>query len=382
MTNALARYLDIESEDDLTRIVFGFLDLLGSTALTEILKLPDGELSNEFRVEFHTRIDPRAERIPDVLIADADTTVMVEAKRGTDFDADQLRDEHEDLRRFGNKGKRLLLVTGHESRPSQLDEIDLEHVKWLSWRDIALRVSRCDRSALSETQIRLIDLLRTKLEEEGYVPFTGFSEQLLQEFSEIRRLSERYYENIARFHRDIEGKIGDRGLQAKNMWRDGVSQDFNRFPADLRFVSSRLWIAYGEPDFAINNKHQHYLFVAFCVETEETPIVRVGYSLSPKQSTSNREDLVDNADEIVQFVTETDSQLLQTDRNFHMIEQFSDESEMNSVLNSADALGYIDRLQIITEYESTRLTDPKLTEEVANDLIALHDFTYPRLYPQ
>lgn len=381
MTSALARYLDIESEDDLTRIVFGFLDLLGSGVLTEVLKLPDGELSNEYRVEFHTRIDPRAERIPDVLIGDANTTVMIEAKRGTDFDPEQLQDEHADLCQFGNEQKRLLLVTGHESRPSQLDEIDLEYVEWLSWRDIALRVSRCDRSALSETQLRLIDLLRAKLEEEGYVPFTGFSEQLLQEFSQIRKLSERYYENIARFHRDIEGKLGDQGLQAKNMWRDGVSQDFNRFPADLRFVSSRLWIAYGEPDFAINNKHQHYLYVAFCVETEETPIVRVGYSLSPKQNSSTREILIDNADVIVQFVTETGSQLLQTDRNFHIIEQFSDESEMNSKLNSADELSYVDRLQIVMEYESTRLTDPKLTELVVNDLVELHEFTYPQLYP-
>ncbi|QCS44666.1 hypothetical protein [Natrinema versiforme] len=82
MTDALARYLDIESEDNLTRIVFGFLELLGSTVLTEVLELSEGELSNEFYVEFHTRIDPRAERIPDVLIADADTTVMIEAKRG------------------------------------------------------------------------------------------------------------------------------------------------------------------------------------------------------------------------------------------------------------------------------------------------------------
>ena len=382
MTNALTRYLDIESEDDLTRIVFGFLDLLGPRVLTEVLELPDGELSNEFRVEFHTRIDPRAERIPDVLIADADTTIMIEAKRGTDFDPDQLREEHDDLCRFGNERKRLLLVTGHESRPSQLDDVDFEYVEWLSWRDIALRVSRCDRSALSETQIRLIELLRSKLKEEGYVPFTGFSEQLLQDFSQIRRLSERYYKNIARFHRDIEGRLGDHGLQAKNMWRDGVSQDFNRFPAELRFVSSRLWIAYGEPDFAINNKHQHYLFVAFCVETDEMPIVRVGYSLSPKQNSATREALIDNADEIIRFVSETDSQLLQTDRNFHVIEQFSDESEMNSKLNSADALSYIDRLQIVTEYESTRLTDPKLTEHVAEDLITLHEFTYPRLYPE
>ncbi|MFA9427114.1 hypothetical protein [Natronorubrum sp. A-ect3] len=381
MTDALARHLDIESEDDLTRIVFGLLDLLGPTVLSQVLELSDDELSREVQVDFHTRIDPRAERVPDVVISDADTMVMIEAKRGTDFDPEQLQDEHEDLRQFGNERKQLLLVTGHKARPSQLDSLDLEYVEWLSWRDIALRVSKCDRSTLSETKTQLITLLRTKLEEEGYMPFTGFSEQLLDEFSQIRRLSERYYKNVARFHRDIEGRLGERGLKAKNMWRDGVSQDFNRFPADLRFVSSNLWIAYGEPDFAINNKNQHYLFVAFCIDTGETPLIRVGYSMSPKQNTANREALINNADEIVQFVVETDSQLLQTDRNFHIVEQFSDESEANSILNSADRLSYMDRVQIVIEYDSSRLSDPELTELVADDLVMLHEFTHPRLYP-
>lgn len=45
MTDALARYLTIEGEDDLTRIVFGVLEVLGPTVPTEVL----GLLGRRFR---------------------------------------------------------------------------------------------------------------------------------------------------------------------------------------------------------------------------------------------------------------------------------------------------------------------------------------------
>lgn len=210
MSDALKRYLDIESEDDLTRIVFGLLELLGPTVLTDILELSDGSLSDDVQVAFHTRIDPLADRIPDVLIEDSEMTVMIEAKRGTELDLEQLRDEHDDLHQFGNEQKRLVLVSGHESKPSQLDEVDLEFVDWIGWRDVALRISRYDQDTLSETKRRLAELLRTKLEEEGYVPFAGFSDGLLEDLARIHSLTEHYHQHIARFHRDVEGRLGDR----------------------------------------------------------------------------------------------------------------------------------------------------------------------------
>ena len=224
MGDALARYFVIENEDDLTRIVFGILELLGPSVLAAVLDIPSQTFSDDVTVEFHERIHPRADRVPDVLITDSDVTVMIEAKRGTDFNPNQLRDEHEDLRQFGNEQKRLVLISGHESSPARLEEVEVEFLDWLGWEDIVLQISRFDGSELSETQHRLIALLNTILEEEGYLPFTGFSERLFEEFPAARDLLEHYRKQLARFHRAIEAQLADSGLQAKSMWRDGISQ--------------------------------------------------------------------------------------------------------------------------------------------------------------
>ncbi|GAB3026850.1 hypothetical protein GCM10025298_13840 [Natronobiforma cellulositropha] len=63
MTDALARYLTVESEDDLTRIVFGVLELLAG-----ILELPEGVFSTGCDVDFYIRIDSRTSQAPDTLI--------------------------------------------------------------------------------------------------------------------------------------------------------------------------------------------------------------------------------------------------------------------------------------------------------------------------
>ncbi|WP_254863126.1 hypothetical protein [Halovivax gelatinilyticus] len=306
---------------------------------------------------------------------------MIEAKLGTEFDPEQLQEEHDDLQRFGRAQKHLFLVSGHDSQPASLDDLDLEHAEWLGWREIAIGISRCDRSKLSKSQQGLLDLLRSKLEEEGYVPFTGFPDQLLDDLPTVWELSKQYHRYIARFHRDVEGRLSESGLQAKNMWRDGISQDFNRFPGEMKFVPTHLWIAYGKPEFAINNKNQHYLFVAFCVEGRRTPAMRVGYSVSPKQSEASREMLIECADEIVEFLTEHEWALLCTDWNFNVIDRVDEPSEMTTVLKGADALGDFDRVQIAAEYDPERLADHRLAEQVADDLVEFHKFTLPRLYP-
>jgi len=374
MTDALSRYLTIENEDDLTRVVFGVLDVLGPTLFAEILDLPEEWTSEALRIEFHTRIDPRAHRIPDVVIRDGATTVIVEAKRGTTIDIEQLQDEHADLSQYGNERQRLLVVTGHESRPVALDDLDLDNVEWVGWRDIALRISNTDRSTLSHSQRRLLDLLQRKLEEEGYMPFAGFSEPLLEDLPDIWGLSNQYYADVARLYRALEGRLVEQGLQAKNVWRDGISQDFNRFPAELRYVSSHLWIAYAEPSTEITNKQHHYLFVAFCIENGETPLVRVGYSISPKGHPEVRETLVENVESIAEFLLETDRQLLYADRNFHVDDRITDESEMKSLLTAEETLLNLDRVQLATEYGPDSLINPELTELVANDLLDFHEF--------
>lgn len=381
MGDALEQYLIIENEDDLTSIVFGILELVDVSVLTDVLEIPQETLSDEFTIEFQQRIDPRAERVPDVLISDATTSVVIEAKRGTNFDMNQLREEHEDLQQYGSEEKELIAISGHESEPSRINDLDLSYLEWHGWGEIAHRIARCDRSELTDTQRQLLNLLEKTLEKEGYMPFVGFSNTLLEELPTVWSVSEDYHREIAQFHRYMEGLLGEDDLQAKNMWRNGISQDFNRFPTGLQFTSSHVWIAYGEPDFSIGKKGQHYLFVAFCIEEGKIPILRVGYSLSPKRSDDNLTDIVDNASDIVDFVRKNNLHLLHTERTFHVVERFDEEEEMTALLNSTDALGEIDRLQIAEEYSTETLTREAVTTKVANDLVRLHEFTYPRLYP-
>jgi len=377
MGDPLKRYLTIENEDDLTRVVFGILELLGPTVLTDVLDLPD-QLSDECTVQCHERIDPRAKRIPDVVITDTDATILVEIKRGASLDLSQLTDEHDDLQQFGRGEKRLLFISGHESNPLEEDERGLEQLEWKSWEAIARRLANYEQATLPNTQSKLIALLRKTLEEEGYSPFAGFSQPVLEELPSVLEMLGDYRNQIARFHRKVEGLLADDGLQAKNMWRNGISQDFNQFPNTLQFTSTHLWIAYAEPDIPIRNKGQHYLFAAFCIER---PMIRVGYSLSPKRSQENRTALIENADAIVDFVAATNGSLLQTGRNFRIQERFDDKNEMTRLLNDTDTLGGLDRVQIAKEYGPKRLQQETVTNLVADTLIEFHEFTYPRLYP-
>lgn len=379
MSATLSRYFEVEHEDDLTTVVFGLLELLGPELMTEILDLE--EPFTDPSVRFHERIDPRAIRIPDVCIETPTTTVLVEAKLGTTVDPEQLEEEHADLTNYGNANRHLLLVTGHESAPAELESLDLAHLEWLSWGDIAIQVSNVDRSTCSHTQRGLLALLQRTLEREGHLPFTGFSERLLESYPEIYDLADRYHGHIARFHRDVEGRIADGDLTAKNMWRDGVSQDFNRFPAEVQFITTHLWIAYGEPGTSVSSKGGHYPFVAFCIEDRETPMVRVGYSMSPNHKPGDRRLLADHADAIVDFALETDRCLLCAGRNFHVLERLCTETEMASLLTETDTLGSLDRIQLVTEHGGSKLADPSLSASVAAELQEVHEFSRSRLYP-
>jgi len=381
MGDPLERYLTIETEDDLTRVVFGLLELLGPTILAAVLDIPPQIRSEEWTIAYHERLDPRAERIPDVVLKGPETTILVEVKRGATIDQSQLRREHEELQRFGTGQKQLLFISGHESPPSQLAELDLSSVEWCGWKEIALRISRYDRKDVTETQYQLLTLLQQILKKEGYLPFTGFSNAILDELPTILERLTAYHNQIAQFHRELDGLLAETRLKPKNMWRDGISQDFTQFPNEGQFTATHVWIAYGESDVAIKAKAQQYLFVAFCIEGGKTPMVRVGFSLSPKQSEKNQKRLVENAEEIVAFIRETEASLLQTDRNFHVIERLDGEKEISEILHTTEALQNIPRVQIALEYGPDALTQEAITTLVADDLVTLHEFTHPRLYP-
>lgn len=374
MSDPLVDYLTIDSEDDLTRVVFGIVELVGDKLLDAILAKADISLDGQVRYSFHTKIDPSANRTPDVILKSDGEAVMVEVKRGRSVNVDQLREEREDVRTHGGKEGELVLITGHDERPPELEAEELQDVRWIGWRDVTVAISAIETESFNPTQRRLVQMLRSKLEEEGYVPFTGIDASLLEDVAETRPTLRQYYSQINTFNRDLAGRVDTQGLQAKNLWRDGISQDFHRFPADWRFITDHLWIAYGPPDREIKSKHGRYPFVAFCWPGESVPSVRVGYSFSPGYQGADRTFLAEHAQEIASFIDSSEYLVVRTSWGFAKREAFVDADELQPILSEEETIGGFDRIQLVAEYGTDRLTKAAVTDAVADNLVEVNHF--------
>lgn len=373
MTHPLADYLEIEGEDDLTKMVFGILELIDDDLIRGILDEAEIEIEGTIAYAYHTKIDPGARRTPDVLIELEDGIVMVEVKRGRSLNPEQLLEQSDDLDQFADGNAELLLVSGHDERPAELDRDPLTHVRWMGWRDIAIRVSAFEMQGLDATQRELLRMLQDKFESEGYVPFTGIDATVLAALENVTPTLEDFYNEINMFLRDVERRVDDRGLQAKNLWRNGISQDFHVFPSARRFITDHLWIAFGTHGTEIPAKHGSYYFFAFAWPEGSSPTIRVGYSLSPGRSGPDRKWLVTHASEIAAFVDESSFSLHRASWQFRTREAFVDAAEVTPLLSDQETLQAFERIQIATEYGVDQLADPYVTDEVAHDLARIYE---------
>lgn len=379
MPNVLNDFLDIDEEDDLTKAVFGSLELAGSDVLNYVFESHSFEFDDSMKFRYHDRIHDDATRWPDVIIENERISIIVEAKRGPEYSSNQLIEENEDLEIYGSDEKHLLLITGHTAEPSDLDDLDIEQLEWIGWRDVALSLHNLDQDSLHPAQQKIIKLLIDLLKEEGYVPFDGFQSELLDRLEEPWDILKEYYNQVNTFRRDVEGLIRDEDLVAKNLYRDGTSQSLNRFPIDWEFLTDHLWVVYGEPEFEVNNKGQHYLFTCFNTKTGN---LRVGFSIRPEHSDEENFELIqDHADKIVQFVQNNDAKVFKASWNFTNNGEFVEEDALNAFLKNEDNLKDAVRVQIGYDYTGDLLHDKRLSEEVAEKLIRIHEFTYPLLYP-
>ena len=182
-----------------------------------------------------------------------------------------------------------------------------------------------------------------------------------------------YYNQINMFARDVQGRIGVNGIRPKNFWRDGISQDFHRFPSSWRFITDHLWFAYGRRGEEIRSKRGRYAFLAFCASEGNSPTVRVGYSFSPGDSPDDRYLLVDHADQIIGCIEGTGYTMIRAGWGFREQEAFTSE-ELQAVLTDEEILSGFDRLQLVSKYQTEALTDPYVTDHVAGELLENHEF--------
>lgn len=285
-------FIEVEKEDDLTKAVFGCLELLSTSALNEIFE----QASLDMRVEsapdftFHETVDRRE---PDVIIEDGQSlTVMVEAKLGSPTNMTQLSDEYADLIEGWNSDTlRLLHVTDDGRQPPEIEartRIPSEHFQWTSWRRLAAALLKVDTTVVNRTDRRVIAMLTQIFEDEGFAPFGGFtimneSQTLSNQLQQAYQVRNQYYDEINSFRKDVEKNLTDE-VRYWRFFRRGVSGGMGRgqisFPtSNYQRMPKHLWFTYvpqdQKPTLAHQNYLQNYLLLDF---NSRTGAIRAGYT--------------------------------------------------------------------------------------------------------
>jgi len=319
-------FVDIEIEDDLTKAVFGCLQLLGKDALNEVFSDPiyDFSFASTPKFTFHETVDKRE---PDVVIEDLPgLTLMVEAKKGAPTDPKQLSDEFDDLTKEWDSDKlRLLHITEDRIRPANLEEksgIPAENLLWTSWRKLAASLLGIDRSSLHTTDKRVIGMLIGILEKQGYTPFGGFtimdkSQTLEKQLNQAYEVRKQYYKDINSFRKDVESYLPE-GVSYWKFFRRGVSGGLSSgqksFPTRTwQYLPRNLWFAYtpeeGTLGAATRDYHENYLMIDFNSKTGD---IRAGYSVTtaPEKVTNDvyRRVLHEQRETVLNLIEETDLQ--------------------------------------------------------------------------
>jgi hypothetical protein len=327
-------FVNINNEDDLTKAVFGCLELMSPSALNAILAAEkfDFTFASSPDFTFHEQVEDRE---PDVILEDnQDLTIMVEAKAGAPTNIDQLGEEYKELTDgWETATQRLLHVTETRLRPSQLEQVDevpAEDLIWTSWRELAIAVMNIDENAVSSVDKRLLKLLEQVFDQQGISPFAGFTlmtqdttfEEQLRQAYELRK---QYYENINTFRKDVETYLTD-DVDFWRFFRRGIGGKFysgqKSFPSssDTR-IPRNLWFSYvptGTTPDLTNKKHrENYLFLDF---NSKTGTLRAGYTVTTKpgkvQDDIFRRTLHNRRDTVLKILEERELQPYTTSYGF------------------------------------------------------------------
>lgn len=406
------QFIQIDVEDDLTKAVFGCLQLLGPTALNEIFAddLFDFSFETAPKYTFHETVDKRE---PDVVIEDGENlTIMVEAKVDAPTDAKQLSDEYADLSsRWSSETLRLLHVTEDRLRPAEIDSVQgipADVLVWTNWRNLASAVLNVDTAGLSAADDRVVKMLVQVFEDQGFTPFGGFklmndADSLSDQLNQAYRVREQYYDDVNSFRKDVETHLTE-NITFWRFFRRGVSGGQGSgqkiFPSkNYRKLPRNLWFSYvpkGEvPDSAEANYIENYLFLEF---NSKTGTMRAGYTVTTAservQNDAFRKILHERKGTVLEIIEEGSYQPYTASysmgnkiESVEGLDEFLDEIGNTSYDDSGLGRRFLltrtwtaDELPI--REESDRLFEPvEITRDVAEEMDEIHRLTYNQ-YPE
>lgn len=400
-------FVDIEVEDELTKAVFGCLQLLGKDALNEVFSNSryDFSFTSPPDFTFHRTVDRRE---PDVIIEDEPKlTLMVEAKKGAPTDPNQLSDEFDDLTQEWDSNKlRLLHITEERLRPSELEArtgIPDKNLIWTSWRKLAAALLDIERTRLPTADQRVLEMLIEILEDQGYTPFGGFtimneSQSLENQLNTAYEVREQYYKDINSFRKDVESHLSEE----VSYWRffrrgvsGGLSSGQKKFPTSTwEYLPRNLWFGYtpegGPLNIATSNYHENYLILDF---NSKTGTIRAGYSVTtaPEKVSNDvyRKVLHERKSTVLDIIRRTDFQPFTTSYSLgtkvdtvegteKFLEEIGDPTYDYSNLGKRFILAQTwtaDELPTQPESDST-FTPAEVPKKVAIALNEVHQLTY------
>lgn len=315
----LVDVIDIDGdEDNLTKAVFGVLQLLDTESLNQLFdddKFDGVRFEEQPDFRFHEHVD---QRIPDAIIEGEGVTVMVESKYSASTEIDQLEDQYEDLEgEFDTPIKRLLHITNDASEPEKLQnarcssnrDISWDKVVWTSWRDLAATALETkNEGAEEDSQRRLIETLTGIMEKEALMPFTGFTEidpdesensfqgQLKQAY-EIRKGC---YRDLRLLHKDVKSRLEEDEDSYIEPWKFFRYGNKGRQNAGLdempkkkwKRIPRHLWYAYRPKqkeqieNTASDSNKENYLFLDL---DSKLGLLRVGFTINIQEDQLSEE---------------------------------------------------------------------------------------------
>ncbi|MCT9096974.1 hypothetical protein [Haloarchaeobius sp. HME9146] len=400
-------FIDVSKEDDLTKAVFGSLELLSTEALNEIFKQAALGVSVQSEPEFtfHETVNRRE---PDVIIEDGQNlTVMVEAKLDDHTRPNQLSDEYDDLiEGWSSESLRLWHVTDDSQPPRNIIDrtgIPPDDFLWCSWRDLASALLNVDSEAVNKTDQSVMAMLIQIFEDNGFAPFGGFalmkdSQSLSGQLEQAYQVRKQYYSEINSFRKDVESYL----TEEVRFWRffrrgvsGGIASGQKTFPTkSWENMPRNLWFSYiprgDTPGRATRQSHENYLILDF---NSRTGTIRAGYMMTTATGKVKddvfRKILHEQRDLVLEIIRENQLQPYTT--SYSLGDRLGPDDDLEPFLEQLGDSSYDDsewgrRLlltrtwsadELPTKDEGDELFEPaEVTKEVAGALNDIYQLTY------
>lgn len=377
MSKGLGELINVEEENDLTRVVFGSLEVLGPDVINRIFD--EVQFENPPLARYDQEIEPGADRRIDAILESDEFVLAVEAKMGASYSSSQLVEEYQDLIEYTNKSHQLYLVTGHTSEPNDLDQVDVpeEQLHWIGWDDVAESLHEFSTEDVSHTEETIAALVTQKLQKEGFEPFHRLkpvesdSRNIAEELDDAKKILYGYFGQFNTLRRKLDGLLAEEGLRSIDLFRDGTSSNLSKFPEPWAYIPEHIWITYADSEEDISGKGDDYLAVNF--NTREKKIL-VGYQASAKSGEAVTEQFIGESESINEFISTHDASLFRISYWGYLNGTAEKEEEITRVLSDADWLEQEKWVMVGFEHELDESVNSTTLEEMAEELRLMNSF--------